>query len=147
MQTDKFIKRAQEFIGSDGSVDRTVVVQQRPITAVLAGAAAFFVVSILLAIIGVDNIIVAGGLGGLALALATASMTKNYYLAGVGDQIQMIRLKQWSGQPEALHKTLARPLAVEPSKGLLTKGILLDGEKYVVSKLFEEELHALRQPV
>jgi len=147
VDTDKFVQRAQKFVGSKGTVDRTVVVQQRPISAVLAGAAAFFAVAIFLSLISLNNILLVGVLGGAALGGVMASRTKNFYLAGVENKVQVIRLSKWGGQPETLVKTLRRPLEVTPSKGLVSKAIILDGEKYVVSKLFAAELEALTEPI
>ncbi len=143
MKTDKFIRRAQHFIGDSGTVDQAVVIQKRPPSAIAGGVGAFLAVAVILGFLGITNFFVVGLLGGGALGGVLAWLTKNYYLVGVEDEVQMIELATWSGRPETLVKTLPRPLDATLSKGLLVKSVMIDGEKYVLSKMFEAELGSL----
>jgi hypothetical protein len=143
MQSDKFIRRAQRFVGDAGTVDQTVVIQKRPVSAMVAAVGAFMAVAVILGFLGVTNFFVVGILGGGALGGVMAWLTQNYYLVGVDDEVQMIQLTRWSGRPEKLVKTLPRPLDVTLSKGLLVKSLMIDGEKFMLSKLFEDELSSL----
>lgn len=146
MKTDKFIRRAQRFLGDAGTVDQTVVIQKRPLSTFVAGVGAFFAVAVILGLLGVSNFFIVGVLGGAALGGVMGALTKNYYLAGVGSEIQMIELSTWAGRPETLVKTLPRPLDITVSKGLLVKSVTIDDEKFVFSKLFEAELDSLSAP-
>ncbi|MFW2382180.1 MAG: hypothetical protein ACN4GZ_10505 [Acidimicrobiales bacterium] len=143
MQTDKFVRRAQRFIGDAGTVDQTVVIQKRPLSTFVAGIGAFLAVAVILGLLGVSNFFIVGVLGGAALGGAMGALTKNYYLAGVGSEIQMIELSRWAGRPETLVKTFDRPLDITVSKGVLIKSVTIDGEQFVFSKLFEDELDLL----
>ncbi|MBT8240498.1 MAG: hypothetical protein KJN63_04665 [Acidimicrobiia bacterium] len=143
MQTDKFIRRAQRFVGDAGTVDQTVVIQKRPASAIAGGVGAFMVVAVILGFLGVTNFFIVGILGGGALGGAMAWLTQNYYLVGIGNEVQLIQLTKWSGRPEKLVKTLPRPLAVTLSKGLLVKSLTIDGERFMLSKVFEGELNSL----
>ncbi len=146
MQTDKFIRRAQRFVGDSDTVDQIAVIQKRPLSSILAGVGSFLAVAVLLNLIGVSNILVVGVLGGGALGAAMASLTKNYYLVGLESEVRMVQLTTWSGRPETEVKSLPRPLDVTISKGLLMKSVVIDGEKFILSKLFADELDALASP-
>ena len=143
MQIEKFVRRAQKFVGDDEPVDTVTVVQQRPPVAIAAGFAAFVAVALILNVLGLGNPILIGALGGAALAGAMTSLTRTYYLAGVGNEAQLLRLATWTGQPESLEKTLARPIDATISKGLINKSVMIDGEKYILSRMFESEFGAL----
>jgi hypothetical protein len=146
MKNEKFIRRAQRFVGDSGTVDQIAVIQKRPLSSILAGVGAFFALVVLLNLLGVTNILVVGVLGGGALGATMASLTKNYYLVGVESEVLMVQLTTWTGQPETLVKNLPRPLEVTISKGLLVKSVTIDGEKFFLSKLFEDELNSLAVP-
>ncbi|NNE94568.1 MAG: hypothetical protein HKN24_00890 [Acidimicrobiales bacterium] len=144
MKSEKFIRRAQTFVGDAGTVDQVVVIQKRPLSAIIAGLGAFIGIAVILNLLGVSNMLVVGALGGAALGGVMASLTENYYLAGVGDEVQMLQLASWTGRPERLVKTLPRPIDVTPSRGLLVKSMVIDDEKFIFSKLFEDELASLQ---
>jgi hypothetical protein len=127
-------------------VDQIAVIQKRPPSSILAGVGSFLAVAVLLNLIGVSNILVVGVLGGGALGAAMASLTKNYYLVGLESEVRMVQLTTWSGRPETEVKSLPRPLDVTISKGLLMKSVVIDGEKFILSKLFADELDALASP-
>ena len=143
MQIDKFVRRAQKFVGDSTPVDTVTVIQQRPPIAIAAGFVAFVVVALILNLLGLGNPILIGAVGGAALAVAMTSLTKTYYLAGVGNEAQLLRLATWTGQPEALEKTLPRPIDATIAKGLINKSVKIDGEKYILSRMFESEFGAL----
>ncbi len=143
MQIEKFVRRAQKFVGDSTAVDTVTVVQQRPPVAIAAGFAAFVVVALILNLLGLGNPILIGGLGGAALAGAMTSLTKTYYLAGVGNEVQLLRLATWTGQPESLVKTMVRPIDATISKGLINKSVRIEGEKFILSRVFESEFGSL----